>query len=75
MMSQICNGGEIMNLNALKGKIKEREETQKTVANAIGISMNSLSRKLAGKREFKLSEAIKLAEFLELDDPCSIFFD
>ena len=64
-----------MNLNALKGKIKEREETQKTVANAIGISMNSLSRKLAGKREFKLSEAIKLAEFLELDDPCSIFFD
>jgi len=63
-----------MNVNMLKGKIKERGETQESVAKAIGISSNSLSRKLAGKREFRLSEIIRLTDFLELDNPCEIFF-
>lgn len=63
-----------MNVNLLKGKIKERGETQESVAKAIGISTNSLSRKLAGKREFRLSEIIRITEFLELDNPCEVFF-
>lgn len=64
-----------MNANLLKGKIRERGETQETVAKAIGISPNSLSRKIAGKREFRLSEIIKLCDYLQLEDPECIFFD
>ena len=58
----------------LKAKIVEKGESQKSVAMAIGISENSLSRKIAGKREFRLSEVLKLCDFLKIDNPIDIFF-
>ena len=71
---QRIKGGENVNANLLKAKIIESGETQKSVAKAIGISENSLSRKIKGKREFRLSEVLKLCDFLNIDNPCPIFF-
>ncbi len=64
-----------MNPNLLRAKITEIGLTQAQVANGIGISSNSLSRKLSGKREFKLSEVTKLCEFLNISNPIDVFFE
>lgn len=64
-----------MNANKIKAKIVERGMTQGEVAEIIGISANSLSRKLLGKRDFLLSEVIALCSVLELEDPGEIFLE
>lgn len=64
-----------MNSNLLKGKMAEKGVNQTELARAIGISTNSMSRKLSGKREFQLSEAVAISKFLELTNPSEIFFD
>ena len=64
-----------MNANKIKAKIVERGMTQGEVAKIIGISPNSLSRKILGKRDFLLSEVIALCSVLELDNPEEIFLD
>lgn len=64
-----------MNANKIKGKIIERGMTQGEVAKIIGISANSLSRKLLGKRDFLLSEVIALCSVLELDNPQEFFLE
>jgi DNA-binding Xre family transcriptional regulator len=63
-----------MNVNLLKGKMAEKQITQGLLAKEIGISENSLSRKLLGKREFRLSEAVAICKVLEIDNPKEIFF-
>lgn len=63
-----------MNANKIRAKIAERGMTQGEIAKIIGISANSLSRKLLGKRDFLLSEVIALCSVLELDNPQEIFF-
>ena len=63
-----------MNTNLLKAKIAEKGETQKSVAKAIGISENSLSRKMNGLREFRLCEVFNLCTVLDIDNPRDIFF-
>lgn len=64
-----------MNANKIKAKIVERGMTQGEVAEIIGISANSLSRKLLGKRDFLLSEVIALCSVLELEDPGEFFLE
>lgn len=64
-----------MNANLLRSKIVEMGFTQSEVAKSIGISANSMSRKLSGKREFRLSEVIKICDLLKITDPERIFFD
>ena len=64
-----------MNASKLKAKIVERGMTQGEVAKIIGISPNSLSRKLLGKRDFLLSEVIALCSALEIDNPQEIFLE
>lgn len=64
-----------MNANKIKAKIVERGMTQGEVAKIIGISPNSFSRKLLGKRDFLLSEVIALCSVLELDNPEEIFLE
>lgn len=59
--------------NKLRAKIVEKGKTQKQIAIEIGISPMSLSRKLTGKREFRLSEIISLCKCLDIDDPREIF--
>lgn len=64
-----------MNADLLRAKFKERRKTQAEVADLIGISETSLSRKLLGKRDFRLAEVCKLCEVLSIDNPVQIFLD
>ena len=41
----------------------------------MGISPNSLSRKLNGKRQFTLGEVEAISRVLELQNPAAVFFD
>lgn len=51
----------------LKGRIVERYGTQGNLANKIGISKNSMSKRLTGKTEFSQSDMEQWAELLEID--------
>ncbi len=48
----------------LKGRIVERYGTQANFARKIGISKNSISKKLTGKTEFSQSDIEQWAELL-----------
>ena len=62
-----------MNANLLRAKIAEKGETQGRTAIAVGMSPNSLSRKLKGERDFTLGEVIAICEYLNISDPTPIF--
>lgn len=62
-----------MDANLLRAQMAKKGKTQSQVAKAIGISENSMSRKLLGKREFRLSEVQKLCCYLDILDPKEIF--
>lgn len=64
-----------MNANKIRAKIIEKGLNQGRVASIIGISQNSFSRKLSGKRDFSLSEVIALCDALEVENPKEIFFE
>ena len=63
-----------MNSNKIQGRIKEKGETQATIAVMIGMSANSLSRKLTGKRQFTLCEVEAICNVLDIQDPTPYFF-
>ena len=64
-----------MNLDKLKGKIKEKRKKYKECAKLLGIHECQFWRKVNGEAPFWLSEAVKLARFLELsiEEFCEIF--
>lgn len=64
-----------MNANKIRAQIKEKGMNQGEVAKMIGISQNSLSRKLLGKRDFSLSEVAALCSILDFKNPQEIFLD
>ncbi len=64
-----------MNVNLLRGKIAESGMTQSELAKAIGISENSLSRKMQGKRDFRLVEVVEICDVLNIENPKEIFFN
>ena len=57
---------EKYNYNKLKGRIKEKCETQIAFAEKIGITPNSVSRKLNNIHEWSQSEICKSMEILDL---------
>lgn len=63
----------MLNSNLLRAAMAERGFSQAQLAQAIGISENSMSRKLNGKREFRLSEVVAITEVLGLKEPQLIF--
>lgn len=63
-----------MNTNLLRAKMVEKGLTQRELAAAIGLSENSMSRKLTGKRDFSVQEALRISEALNLKNPGEIFF-
>lgn len=63
-----------MNPNLIRGRIKAKGFTQAQTAVKAGMSSNSLSRKLSGKRDFKLSEVDALCRVLDIPDPSPYFF-
>lgn len=63
-----------MNANLIRGKIVECGLTQQKLAEKTGISTNSLSRKLSGKRDFRLEEVKKICSVLNIENPSPYFF-
>ena len=64
-----------MNMNLLKGAIASNGITQKELAKNIGMSNNSLSRKIQGQREFTLGEVVSICKALNISEPADIFFN
>ena len=64
-----------MNRDLLKGAIVSRGLNQADLAEKIGMSSNSLSRKMLGKRVFTLEEVVKICDILDITDPTAIFFN
>lgn len=57
----------------LRGAIAEKGYSQKHVAKCIGISANSMSKKMK-KGIFDSDEMCKMIELLEIKEPLSVFF-
>ena len=55
------------------GLMKQYGYTQKELAKSLGISEQTLTRKLK-KRVFGTDEAAKIVELLSIDDPKAVFF-
>lgn len=62
-----------MNINKLKGLFVEKGYTQKDIAKELGITPNTLRRRM--KEEiFNSDEINKLIEILDIKNPMEIFF-
>ncbi len=63
--------------NRLKALMTMRNIKRKDFAEQLGISYNTLTKKLNGQREFNINEILKIKEILSLDvDLCAnIFFN
>ena len=57
-----------MNINKLKGKLVEKKKSQVECAEALGITAHNFNLKINGKANFKLEEAEKLGNFLEMTE-------
>ena len=62
-----------VNVNLLKSSMVKAGYTQKELAKSLGISEQTLTRKLK-KRVFGTDEAAKIVELLSIDDPKAVFF-
>lgn len=62
-----------VNVNLLKSYMVKDGYTQKELAKSLGISEQTLTRKLK-KRVFGTDEAAKIVELLSIDDPKAVFF-
>ena len=63
--------------NRLKALMTIRGIKRRNLAKELGISYNTLNKKLSGQREFTLDEVLKIKEILSLDvDLCAnVFFN
>ncbi|MBR3771347.1 MAG: DUF739 family protein [Clostridium sp.] len=55
------------NYNRLKGRIRERYQTQEKFADALGIGRVSLSQRLGNKLEFTQDEIFRACYLLDID--------
>jgi DNA-binding phage protein len=65
-----------MNLEELNARIEQSRIPITAIAEGLGLSRQSLYKKLSGTREFKVSEVSKLCEILRLtnEEKQCIFF-
>lgn len=66
------------NCAKLRGKLAEAGMTQRELAHAMSISINSLSRKINGASAFTVDEALKICNILSITDnheKCNIFLN
>lgn len=61
-----------MNVWKLRKKMTEQGFTQYQLAVLLRIGNNTMSDKMNGRREFKLSEAKRICEILSITDPQEI---
>ena len=57
-----------MNLQKLKGKLREHDANYIDVANCLGLSVTAFSNKMNGKSKFYIDEIEKLSDRLSLSD-------
>lgn len=62
-----------MQAQLLRAEMVKRKITQGKLAKEVGMSQNSMSRKLNGKRHFTVEEATKISLYLQLENPSEIF--
>ena len=58
----------MLDARKLKGKIAERGFTQGELAKAIGISDNSMTNKMSGRRDFTIGEIDRICKVLQISD-------
>lgn len=66
----------MVNGNLLRGRIVAAGMLQKELAAAVGMSPNSLTMKIQGRRSFSCDEVEKICDVLEITEPrekCEIF--
>ena len=63
----------MFNANALRGEIARNGMTQKTVAESIGMSANTFSKKMRDG-SFGINECDAMIELLGIQNPGAIFF-
>lgn len=71
--SRSFGGENVVNVNLLKSYMVRAGYTQKKLAQELGISEQTLTRKLK-KRVFGTDEASKIVELLSIDNPQAVFF-
>ncbi len=54
----------MIDANKLRGKMAECGYTQERLADVIGVSANTLSRKINGKKKFTVDEAVRICKAL-----------
>ncbi|MCC0700366.1 helix-turn-helix transcriptional regulator [Clostridioides sp. ZZV15-6383] len=64
-----------MNINKLRGKMVEKKYTQKKLAKELGMTVQALNAKLNNRSQFKIEEAVKISNILQIEEPGEIFFD
>lgn len=60
--------------NELRAELARAEMTQKQLAEVLHISPRTLSLKVNGHREFKVSEICGIIDALRIKDPGKVFF-
>jgi plasmid maintenance system antidote protein VapI len=68
-------GGGRMNKTLLKAEMVKANVTRDALCAHLGVSYSTLTQKINGKRQFTVDEAVKICQFLQIDDPVPIFFD
>ena len=58
-----------MQTNLLKAKMVSNGLTQRSLAESLGMSKNTLSYKLRGRRPFDVDEVARICELLHITDP------
>lgn len=57
-----------VNSNELKAQLARKDLTQAQLADAIGISLNTIWKKITGHNSFTVDEVRAIRDVLELDD-------
>lgn len=63
-----------MDANKLKYEILKSGLSQSKLANMLRVDQKTLSNKVTGKTDFKLSEVIKICEILQIENPRDVFW-
>lgn len=64
-----------MQVRKIRSKMLELGYTQQKLAEALGITVQTLNAKLNGRSRLSLDEAISINKILKFDDPVKIFFE
>ncbi len=64
----------MVNVNLFKAYMVKAGYTQKKLARELGISEQTLTRRLK-RRTFGTDEAARIVQILSIDDPQAVFFD